>query len=261
MQSRLERFWIRMNLVHYNFVSDLKKLGTFHSAFTLIELLVVIAIIAILASLLLPALAVGKEKANRAACLNNIRQLIIGTHLYGNDNEQKIPDATRNTEGRGTGSFTEMVGSEIGNYWTNNYGEKVLDCPNLYPIYTNRESGIGIFLGYHYMGGHHGTPWPDLVPWISPQKLTDDPTLTLAADYNMWYTDGAGYAYLPHGKSGAIKSSGLNYLSGVNGKPPQKLGARGGNVGLLDGSVKWKKIEGMEAHQIWSNGTGYNGNW
>ncbi len=63
------------------------------SGFTLIELLVVIAIIAILASILLPALAMARNRAIRAQCMSQEKQIAGGFNLFGSDNSDMLPPA------------------------------------------------------------------------------------------------------------------------------------------------------------------------
>jgi len=108
-----------------------RKIAAGKKGFTLIELLVVIAIIAILAALLIPAISAAKNKAKRMTCLNNLRQINLGIHMYCDDSSDTTP-ATKSgitTTNVPWIAYKELMKNYVGLNGPSSSKDSIFACP------------------------------------------------------------------------------------------------------------------------------------
>ena len=121
--------------------------------FTLIELLMVIAVIGILAAMLLPVLSFAKDRARRTACLNNLRQVNLGIHMYcdeANDTSPSVGESTNHIDVY----YKTLMQGYVGASGAPSLQDKVFACPADTFFYLLRTDGAS-----YVPQGRHEQSW------------------------------------------------------------------------------------------------------
>jgi prepilin-type N-terminal cleavage/methylation domain-containing protein len=200
--------------------------------FTLIELLVVIAIIAILAALLLPALAKAKNRAQRIACVSNLRQVSVALQMWGDDHDNRYPWRTAiPDEGTQTLPQTWQHFQPVSNELVS---PKVLICPS---DRQKRKASDWSGSADGLAGLRNGA----LSYFIGADCNLGYTRMHAIGDRNVLGQDGN------HCDTAQI-ATGITTLKGTNASWSRELHEGAGNLALGDGAVKQLSEAGLREH-------------
>ncbi|MDI9587318.1 MAG: DUF1559 domain-containing protein [Acidobacteriota bacterium] len=151
----------------------------YEKGFTLIELLVVIAIIAILAAILFPVFARARESARRTNCLSNLKQLALGSMMYAQDYDEKLPVGA--TQGNPLLNVVQAL-------WPYVRNRPIFYCPSITvlvpynPLLENTDANwTAGNIGYYFFS------MLDIHPHTGPFITRHPPRqLTLSSDTDLW---------------------------------------------------------------------------
>lgn len=221
----------------------------------MIELLVVMAIIAILASLILPSVAGVKEKARRTQCLNNLRQLNLGLIMYGQDNNDHMPDMAG---GHWAWDLPNSVADVLAQH---SVTRKIMYDPGFPEM---NQDGLWNFVGndpahpYRVIGfamTFPGTASVSETNWnrrLTPQPITVGAN-TFPAPNPSDRVLVAGAVISDRAENDPAQRNSYHYTGIMGGFTPlphrsahlTKQIPAGDNVAMLDGSTRWRKFTEM----------------
>jgi prepilin-type N-terminal cleavage/methylation domain-containing protein len=242
-------------------------------AFTLVELLVVIGIIAILISILMPALGRARDQGNRIKCMNNVRSIMQGIIMYTSENKQSLPFVNwgriLDTRGRDI-SLTQPGWLYMGPYalpggpepdWS--YMEegaifKYLKSREVFkcPLHTERVAPVrGITEKYtsYLMNGLI----QDRSEAVMPYRITRFQVM----DVLLWETGESEliyrlYGYPPFNDGSSQPKEWISERHGGKGRNiagGKVLGNGGASIGCADGHAEWMSYKDYEAEELKRN--------